>query len=97
VSEPEKTKSKRHKAKRARFLRVAERRTLKTLRDLRLLAKCSNRASYSYTPDEVDKIFDTVQDALNRAKHGFTKDRELAFSLGGKEVVDEEDVEDEEA
>jgi hypothetical protein len=88
----------RNKSKRERFLRVAQRRTLKALRSVRLLAKCSNRSSYEYTQKEVEKIFGALQDELHRAKFGFTRNKEPQFSLNGEEVVDGvEESEDKEA
>ncbi len=87
--------SKRNLMKRARFLKVAERRTRNTLRCIRLLAKCSNRSSYQYTSSEVEKIFHALQDAMERARMGFNRDKPVKFSLSreevGEDLVDSEE------
>ena len=40
-----------------RFKRVATRRTNNVLRQIRILGNCSNKSSYSYTEEEIQKIF----------------------------------------
>ncbi|MHA1116663.1 MAG: hypothetical protein ACTSRR_09295 [Candidatus Heimdallarchaeaceae archaeon] len=56
-----------------RFKRIATKRTRRILNDLRLLGNCSNRNNYSYTDDEVRKIFSTIEKELKRVKALFTK------------------------
>ena len=72
-------------ARRIRFLRVAQRRTLKLLKAIRVLAKCSNRSAYEYSENDVLKIFNAVQRELDRARGSFSKDREIDFSLVSEE------------
>lgn len=62
-----------------RFKRVAERRTRSVLRNLRIVGNCGNRGNYSYTPEQVRKIFSEIDQALKeaRAKFYLPKDREF--------------------
>lgn len=57
--------------KEARFRRVAEARVNKLLRMLRLLGNCSCRNVYSYTPSEVEQLFNTLQAELDAARSRF--------------------------
>ena len=43
-----------------RFKRVAEKRTKAILENIRLLGNCSNIRLYSYSPNDVEKIFNTI-------------------------------------
>lgn len=79
----------KRKSKRERFLTVAERRTLKILKGVRLLAKCSNKASYAYSENDVKKVFLAIQEELDRAKLAFSRDAEIKFSLDKEEGVDD--------
>ena len=56
-----------------RFKRIAERRTKIILEYLRLLGNCSNTGSYSYTEEDVSKIFSTVEKELKRVKALFNR------------------------
>ncbi len=67
--------------KEVRFKRVAERRTRAILRDLRILGNCGNRGNYSYTENEVRKIFTEVEQALKGAKAKFHFPKEKEFKL----------------
>ena len=62
---------------------VAERRTRRLLRDLRLLGNCANRSAYEYTEPDVQKIFSTLEREMEavraRFRRGFRK--EVDFRL----------------
>ena len=64
-----------------RFKRVAERRTKSVLRDLRVLGNCGNRGNYSYTPEQVRKIFSEVEQALRETKGKFHLPKDKEFKL----------------
>ena len=64
-----------------RFKRVAERRTKSVLRDLRILGNCGNRGNYSYTPEQVRKIFSEVEQALRETKGKFHLPKDKEFKL----------------
>ncbi len=54
--------------KREKFIRVAENRTNRILKDLELLGNCSNKSNYEYSHEDVKKIFSAIDDALRTAK-----------------------------
>ncbi|RMF17377.1 MAG: hypothetical protein D6761_04385 [Candidatus Dadabacteria bacterium] len=58
--------------KRDRFVRLAERRVNKALKDIRLIGNLSNRAAYSYTQEDVKKIFRALQREIEAAHSRFT-------------------------
>lgn len=68
--------------RRARFIRVAERRTREILHKLRLLGNCSNKSAYSYTEEEVELVFSAIQEQLDAARTRFEPSkRELDFRI----------------
>lgn len=64
----------------ARFKRVAERRTKKILVLLKLLGRCSNKAAYTYTDEDVKKIFDALEAATANTKQMFIL-KDVDFTL----------------
>ena len=52
------------KQKRENFVRLAEARTNKILEMVRLLGNLSNTSNYSYTKQDVEKIFNTIEKEL---------------------------------
>ena len=68
---------------RERFLEVAEARTNAILDKIRVLGHCSNKSLYSYTQEEINKIFKTIEEELNLTKDKFKHDqlRKRKFKL----------------
>lgn len=64
-----------------RFKRLAEKRTEKVLNAIRVLANCSNKSSYAYTEDAVNKIFRTIEEELKTAKGKFRISKSKKFTL----------------
>ena len=62
-------------AKRERFLRLATLRTNLILDRMRVLGHCANKSAYSYTDEDIDKIFGELEDELRIIKAKF-KSRE---------------------
>lgn len=54
-----------------RFKRVAEARTNKIIESIRLLGNCSNKSNYSYSEDDVKKIFNAIENELKMAKQRY--------------------------
>jgi len=54
-----------------RFVRIAEKRTQRVLESLRLLGQCSNRRSYEYTDEQVNKIFREIRHCLRETEQSF--------------------------
>jgi len=70
------------KDKKERFNKIAENRTNKILEMLRLLGNCSNTSNYSYTDEEVKRIFSTIESEIKEQKAKFErKDKKKKFSL----------------
>lgn len=67
--------------RRLRFKRVAERRTQRTLEDIRKLANCASRTNYDYTEDEINKIFLAIDEAVKAARMRFMGDKKVEFRL----------------
>lgn len=59
------------KQKRENFIRLAETRTNKILDMIRLLGNLSNTSNYSYTKEDVNKIFTTLEKELENTKKKF--------------------------
>lgn len=59
--------------KRDKFVRLAENRTNKILDTLQLLGNCSNRSVYEYSQEDIDTIFNAIQQQLNEVKKRFNK------------------------
>lgn len=58
-------------SKEERFQRIATARTLKILDDLRLLGNCANKYVYSYSKEDVNKLFSTIEKELESVKSLF--------------------------
>jgi hypothetical protein len=70
--------------KRQKFVELAEARVTRAIRDIRLIGNLSNRSAYSYTDEDVRKIFRTLQKGFEAARGKFggeTEGRERGFRL----------------
>ena len=56
---------------RENFVRLAESRTNKVLKDLDLLSNLSNRSNYSYSDKDVRKIFSAINKKIKEAQSKF--------------------------
>lgn len=54
--------------KREKFIQLAERRVSRLLRDLRLVGNLGNKNNYSYTSEDVRKIFSAIESELRIAR-----------------------------
>tara|TARA_Y100000310_G_scaffold345318_1_gene463731 strand:- start:1533 stop:1787 length:255 start_codon:yes stop_codon:yes gene_type:complete len=61
------------KTKEERFKRIASRRVQEILNKMRLLRNCANRGNYSYTEEQVRKIFNAIDDEWKKVKSDFNK------------------------
>lgn len=64
-----------------RFRRVAARRTNNILRQIQVLGNCSNKSSYSYTEEDIRKIFSTLEKELRNVKAKYTNQKKKKFRL----------------
>ena len=69
-------------ARRARFKRIAEKRTNRILNDIRLLGNTGNKTLYNYDQADVDKIFSIIDKKLAETRSRFkTSKKEDPFTL----------------
>jgi len=64
-----------------RFRRIATKRTNEILEKIRILGNCSNRSSYEYTEEEVNKIFSEIEKQLKLTKTKFLAEKRERFKL----------------
>jgi hypothetical protein len=57
--------------KRGKFVELIEARVNRTVRDIRLIGNLSNRSAYTYTDDDVRKVFRALQKEIDAAKARF--------------------------
>lgn len=55
------------------FKRIAEARTNKILKSISLLGNLSNKSYYEYTDEQIEAIFEAIQEELNIQKDKFTE------------------------
>ena len=64
----------------ARFKRLALKRTNEVLEKIRILGNLSNKSSYDYSDQDIDKIFKVIEDQVRTVKARF-KPRKRKFSF----------------
>ena len=64
-----------------RFKRVAEARTNAIFNKLRILGNCSNRQIYSYSEEDIDKIFSAINKQLREVRAKFNSHKGEKFKL----------------
>lgn len=62
-----------------KFKRVAKRRVDAVLKKLTVLGNCANKSNYSYTKDDVEKIFKAIEDKIQELKTLFKSQKEDHF------------------
>jgi hypothetical protein len=72
---------KKAETKEERFKRLATARTQRILNDLRLLGNCSNHSVYSYSKEDVARIFGAIDKELKRIKLLFSSTEKNTFRL----------------
>lgn len=71
----------KEESRRERFKRVAAKRTNEILEKIRILGNCSNKSSYEYTEEEVNKIFSEIDKQLKLIKTKFIAGKGERFRL----------------
>ena len=64
-----------------RFKRLASKRTNEILEKIRILGNCSNKSSYEYTEEEMNKIFSEIEKQLKLTKAKFLAGKRERFKL----------------
>lgn len=67
--------------KHERFKRIATKRTNEILEKFRILGNCSNRTSYDYSEEEINKIFSEIDKQLKITKAKFLGGKREKFRL----------------
>jgi len=67
--------------KNERFKRIATKRTNEILEKIRILGNCSNKSSYEYTEEEINKIFSEIEKQLKFTKAKFLAGKRERFKL----------------
>ena len=62
--------------KKANFKRIAENRTNKIIDQISLLGNLSNSSYYEYTDDQIEAIFDAIQEELDKQRAKFIKTKD---------------------
>lgn len=69
--------------KKENFKRIAENRTNKIIDMINLLENLSNQSYYEYTDEQIDKIFNSIQNTLDNVRSKFntknTKSRKFTL------------------
>jgi len=58
-------------SKEEKFIRLAERRTETTLKNMSLLANLADKRNYSYSPSQVKRILSIIEDSYKKLKNSF--------------------------
>ena len=67
--------------KQERFKRLATYRTNEVLKRVKVLGNCSNRSAYSYTEEEINKIFSEIERYVRETKTKFHFRKNKEFKL----------------
>lgn len=67
--------------KHERFKRVAGKRTNDVLDKIRLLGNCSNKNTYEYSKEEVNKIYNEIEKNLKITKLKYLAEKRQRFQL----------------
>lgn len=72
---------KEQESRHERFKRIASKRTNDILEKIRILGNCSNKSSYEYTEEEINKIFSEIDKQLKLTKAKFLGGKRERFKL----------------
>lgn len=57
---------------RQRFIRIAEKRANRIIREVSILGNCGDRKNYDYDEEQINAIFGTIDSAVLKAKSRFS-------------------------
>ena len=67
-------------SKREKFIRLAQNRTTRVVKTIRLIGNLGNRSTYEYTPEDADKILGTIIEEAQAARRRMA-DRKADYSF----------------
>jgi hypothetical protein len=62
-----------NKETRNNFVRLAEKRVTKAIKDIKLIGNLSNKSNYSYSEDDIAKIHKALRKAVDDCKNRFER------------------------
>jgi hypothetical protein len=68
-------------SRQARFKRIASKRTNDIIRRIQILGNCSNRSTYDYAEEDINKVFAAIDKEVKKARARFTFGRRTEFRL----------------
>jgi hypothetical protein len=69
------------RSKKAKFKRLANKRVNAVLDNFRLIENLSNKYNYQYNNEQIDKIFQAIQDKINNTKAKFQEKQNPKFKI----------------
>lgn len=69
-----------NETKAARFSRLATKRLRNVMNQMRILGNCSSTATYEYTPEQIEMLFEYIDKSVDELKQAFNpkaKDNDL--------------------
>ena len=72
--------------KRERFVRIAEARTSRAIKSVRLIRNLNNAYLYEYAPEEIDLIIAALQNEVDDLKRAFSKKKPTQFRIDKTEL-----------
>ena len=73
--------SSRPESKNDRFKRLASKRTNEVIDKIRILGNCSNKSTYKYSREDINKIFKSIEQELRDVKSKFKINKKEEFKL----------------
>ena len=67
--------------KRERFKRLATQRTNIVLKRLKVLGNCANRSAYTYSEEDINKVFSEIERRVRETKSKFHFPKNKEFKL----------------
>ena len=67
--------------KREKFIRLAESRTNKVLKEIDLIGNLSNKSNYDYTAEDTEKIIRVLKKSINNLENKFSNHTKKEFKL----------------
>lgn len=64
-----------------RFKRIAERRVNEIIEKVRILGNCSNKSSYEYSEEEIQRIFSEIDKQIKLTRIKFGSGKKSRFKL----------------
>ena len=71
----------KYEDKREKFVRLAESRTNKVLKEVSLIGNLANRSNYDYNSSDVEKILKALKKSISELENKFSSNTKKEFKL----------------